>query len=94
MRTNVHADGFTLYCGCPKGTPSRWLDVAALCARLLSKDEIHRVRHRAPLRVVREELRLITDAGIEECAASRRAVATTSRLARRVRAHDRQPGAA
>ncbi len=94
MRTNVHADGFTLYCGCPKGTPSRWLDVAALCARLLPKDEIHRVRHRAPLRVVREELGLMTDAGIEKGAASRRAVATTSRLARRVRAYDRQPGAA
>ena len=94
MRTNVHADGFTLYCGCPKGTPSRWLDVAALCTRLLPKDEIHRIRHCAPLRVVREELGLMTDAGIEKCAPSRRAVATTSRLARRVRAYDRQPGAA
>jgi hypothetical protein len=77
-----------------EGTPSRWLDVAALCARLLPMDEIHRVRHRAPLRVVREELSLMTDAGIEKCAPSRRAVAITSRLARRVRAYDRQPGAA
>ena len=94
MRTNVHADGFTLYCGCPKGTPSRWLDVAAPCARLLPKDETPRVRHRAPLRVVREELDLMTDAGIEKCTPSRRTVATTSRLARRVRAYDRQPGAA
>lgn len=94
MRTNVHADGFTLYCGCAKDTPSRWLDVAALCARLLPEDEIHRVRHCAPLRVVREELGLMTDAGIEKCAPSRRAVATMSRLASPVRAHDRQPGVA
>jgi hypothetical protein len=94
MRTKVDVGGFTLYCGCLKGTPSRWLDVAGFCARFPPKDEIHRVRHRETLRVVHEELGLMTDAGIEKCAPSRRAVATTSRLARRVCAHDRQPGAA
>lgn len=45
MRTNVYVDGFNLYYGCLKGTPYRWLDVAALCARLLPKDEINRIRY-------------------------------------------------
>lgn len=45
MRTNVYIDGFNLYYGCLKGTPYRWLDVEALCGRLLPKDEIHRVRY-------------------------------------------------
>lgn len=45
MRTNVYIDGFNLYYGCLKGTPYRWLDVEALCARLLPKDQINRVRY-------------------------------------------------
>jgi len=46
-----------------------------------------------PLRVVREELGLMTGAAIEKCAPPLRAVTTTSRLVRGVRAHD-QPGPA
>ncbi|MGH3951490.1 MAG: NYN domain-containing protein [Pseudonocardiaceae bacterium] len=45
MRTNVYVDGFNLYYGCLKGTPYRWLDLEALCARLLPKNEINRVRY-------------------------------------------------
>jgi hypothetical protein len=37
MRTNVYVGGFNLYYGCLKGTPYQWLDVAALCARLLPR---------------------------------------------------------
>jgi uncharacterized LabA/DUF88 family protein len=45
MRTNVYIDGFNLYYGCLKGSPYRWLDVEALCGRLLPKDEINRIRY-------------------------------------------------
>jgi hypothetical protein len=42
MRTNVYVDAFNLYYGCLRGTPYRWLDLAALCRRLLPNDEINR----------------------------------------------------
>lgn len=45
MGTNVYIDGFNLYYGCLKGSPYRWLDVEALCAVLLPKDEINQVRY-------------------------------------------------
>lgn len=38
LRTIVYVDGFNLYYGCLKDTAERWLDVGALCARLLSSD--------------------------------------------------------
>lgn len=37
MRTNVYVDGFNLYYGSLKGTPHRWLDLDALCARMLPR---------------------------------------------------------
>jgi hypothetical protein len=45
VRTNVYVDGFNLYYGCLKGSPYRWLDLEALCAHLLPKHTIHRVRY-------------------------------------------------
>jgi hypothetical protein len=45
MRTNVYVDGFNLYYGCLKGTPYRWLDLEALCSRLLPTNSIHRIRY-------------------------------------------------
>jgi uncharacterized LabA/DUF88 family protein len=45
MRTNLYVDAFNLYYGCLKGTPYRWLDLAALCRRLLPNDEINRIRY-------------------------------------------------
>ena len=45
MATNVYVDAFNLYYGCLKGTPYRWLDLGALCARLLPKDRINRIRY-------------------------------------------------
>ena len=38
MRTIVYIDGFNLYYGSLKGSGYRWLDVAALCRRLLRPD--------------------------------------------------------
>ncbi len=45
MRTNVYVDAFNLYYGCLKRTPYRWLDLAQLCALLLPKHAIHRIRY-------------------------------------------------
>ncbi len=45
MPTNVYVDAFNLYYGSLKGTPYRWLDLGALCARLLPKDQINRIRY-------------------------------------------------
>jgi uncharacterized LabA/DUF88 family protein len=45
VATNVYVDAFNLYYGCLKGTPYRWLDLGALCRRLLPKDEIKRIRY-------------------------------------------------
>ncbi len=45
MVTNVYVDAFNLYYGSLKGTPYRWLDLGALCARLLPRDRINRTRY-------------------------------------------------
>jgi hypothetical protein len=38
MSTHVYIDGFNLYYGCLKDTPYRWLNLMALCRRLLSAE--------------------------------------------------------
>jgi hypothetical protein len=43
--TNVYVDGFNLYYGCLKGTPYKWLDLAALCRTMLPRHDIHRIRY-------------------------------------------------
>ncbi|HEY6775216.1 MAG TPA: NYN domain-containing protein [Thermoleophilaceae bacterium] len=46
MRANVYIDGFNLYYGALKPLPNcKWLDLDALCRRLLPRDEIHRIRY-------------------------------------------------
>lgn len=45
MVTNVYVDGFNLFYGALKGTPYKWLDLGALCARLFPQDEIQRIRY-------------------------------------------------
>jgi uncharacterized LabA/DUF88 family protein len=45
VATNVYVDGFNLYYGCLKGTPYKWLDLAALCQVMLPSDEIKRIRY-------------------------------------------------
>ncbi len=45
MLTNVYVDGFNLYYGCLKGTPHKWLDLEALCSRLLPQNQIKRIRY-------------------------------------------------
>jgi hypothetical protein len=41
---SVYIDGFNRYYGALKGSPYRWLDLAALCRRLLSRDDVKRIR--------------------------------------------------
>jgi len=45
MKTNIYVDGFNLYYGALKDSPYRWLDLVALCQRLLPNDHVHRVRY-------------------------------------------------
>lgn len=45
MRTIVYIDGFNLYYGALKRTPYRWLDLGALCARLLPRDTILAIKY-------------------------------------------------
>ncbi len=45
MRTIVYIDGLNLYYGCLKGTPFKWLDPFALCARLLPRNEIRSIKY-------------------------------------------------
>ena len=41
----MYVDGFNLYYGAVKGTPHKWLDLEALCRRLLPRDEIVKIRY-------------------------------------------------
>jgi len=45
VSTNIYIDGFNLYNGSVKNTPFKWLDLGALCARLLPGHQIKRIRY-------------------------------------------------
>jgi hypothetical protein len=45
MKTYVYVDGFNLYYGCIKGTPYKWLDIDALCQKLLPKNDIVKIKY-------------------------------------------------
>ncbi len=45
MTTIVYVDAFNLYFGALKGTPFKWLDLDALCRRLLPRDQITGIRY-------------------------------------------------
>ena len=42
---NIYVDGFNLYYGCLKDTDYRWLDIGALCHRLVPSNRINRIRY-------------------------------------------------
>jgi hypothetical protein len=42
---NVYVDGFNLYYGCLRGTTYQWLDIGALCRRLLPANPINHIRY-------------------------------------------------
>ncbi len=41
----VYIDGFNLYYGAVRGSPYRWLDLAALCRRMLPGDDIVAIKY-------------------------------------------------
>lgn len=45
MGTNVYIDGFNLYYGALRNTQFKWLDLAALCTKLLPNRNIKRIRY-------------------------------------------------
>ncbi len=45
MRTRVYVDGFNLYYGCLKNSPYKWLNVEALFAGLLPRNQIDRIHY-------------------------------------------------
>ena len=45
MKANVYIDGFNLYYGAVKNTPYRWLNIAAMCQLLLSRDELNQIKY-------------------------------------------------
>src|SRR5947209_3073921 len=44
-KVNIYIDGFNLYYGAVKDSPYRWLDLAALCQRLLPNDSIECIKY-------------------------------------------------
>ena len=42
---NIYVDGFNLYYGCLKDTAYQWLDIGALCRKLVPSNPIHRIRY-------------------------------------------------
>ena len=45
MKTCVYVDGFNLYYGALRGTPYRWLDLAAFCGRMLPHDQVAHIKY-------------------------------------------------
>ena len=45
MATIVYIDGFNFYYGAVKGTPNKWVDLEAVCRRLLPRDDIVKIRY-------------------------------------------------
>jgi len=43
--TIVYIDGFNFYYGAVKGTPHKWVDLEAVCRRLLPRDDIVKIRY-------------------------------------------------
>lgn len=44
-KVNVYIDGFNLYYGAVKGSPYKWLDLAALCHRMVPNDTIQSIEY-------------------------------------------------
>jgi hypothetical protein len=42
---NIYVDGFNLFYGCLKDTDYKWLDIGALCRRLVPSNPINRIRY-------------------------------------------------
>jgi hypothetical protein len=45
LRANAYIDGFNLYYGCLRKSPHKWLDLNALCSRLLPTNQVNLIRY-------------------------------------------------
>lgn len=45
LKTNVYIDGFNLFYGALRHTPYKWLDLNALCEKMLPKNVINRIHY-------------------------------------------------
>ena len=45
MATIVYVDGFNFYYGAVRGTAHKWVDIEAVCRRLLPRDDIVKIRY-------------------------------------------------
>ena len=45
LKTNIYIDGFNLYFGALRGTPYKWLNVGAMCQKLLPRNQIHSIKY-------------------------------------------------
>lgn len=45
LSANIYVDGFNLFYGCLRKTDFRWLDIGALCRRLVPSNPINRIRY-------------------------------------------------
>ncbi|MDP6042576.1 MAG: NYN domain-containing protein [Candidatus Latescibacteria bacterium] len=45
MKTNVYIDGFNLYFGAVSRTPYKWLNVAEVCRKLLTQNQINSIKY-------------------------------------------------
>ena len=44
-KVNVYIDGFNFYYGAVKGSPYKWLDLGALCRRILPNDDVQAIEY-------------------------------------------------
>jgi len=44
-KVNIYIDGFNLYYGAVKGSPYKWLDLGALCHRMLPNDTVQSIEY-------------------------------------------------
>lgn len=45
LKVYVYIDGFNFYYGAVKNTPHKWLDIGALCSRILPNDTILKIKY-------------------------------------------------
>ena len=50
-KVTVYIDGFNLYYGAVKGSPYKWLDLGALCHRMLPNDTVQSIEYFTQLSV-------------------------------------------
>jgi hypothetical protein len=66
-KVNVYIDGFNLYYGAVKSSPFKWLDLAALCHRMLPADHIQSIKYFTAILSVTPTSRHVSKSTCERC---------------------------